>query len=73
MDTKLERIHSTQLTFCEPLKDVRLSVPMQRRPLSGWVQRVHVEVLNAKRGGLCPSCEETWACSAAGRPPRRGI
>jgi hypothetical protein len=52
MDAKLERLQSTQLTLCEQLRDVRLSLPMQRRPLSQWVMRVHVEVLNAKRGGL---------------------
>jgi hypothetical protein len=57
MEAKLERIQATQLTLCEQLKDVRLSLPVQRRPLSGGVQRIHVAVLNAKRGGLCPCCE----------------
>lgn len=67
MDAKLERLLSTQLTVCEQLKDLRMCLPMQRRPLSGWGQRIHVEVLNAKRGGLCPCCEEVRVCSDEGR------
>lgn len=69
MDAKLERLQSTQLTLCEQLKDVRLSLPMQRRPLSQWVQRIHVEVLNAKRGGLCPCCESERITDENGRLP----
>ena len=42
---------------------------MQRRPLSRWVQQIHVEVLNAKRGGLCPACESVPVCGANGRLP----
>jgi predicted nucleic acid-binding Zn-ribbon protein len=68
-DAKLERLQSTQFTVCEQLRDLRLSLPMQRRPLSQWVQRIHVEVLNAKRGGLCPCCEETKVSNEDGRLP----
>jgi hypothetical protein len=38
MDAKLERLQATQLTLCEQMKDVRMSLPLQRRPLSGSVQ-----------------------------------
>jgi hypothetical protein len=69
MEQSFDRLRSTQLTVCEQLKDLRANLPMQRRPLSGWVQRIHVDVLNLKRGGLCPCCEETPVCSPTGRLP----
>jgi hypothetical protein len=54
---------------CEQLKDLRASLPMQRRPLSKWAQQIHVEVIASKRNGLCPCCEEAPVCTAAGRLP----
>jgi len=69
MEQSLDRIRSANVIMFEQLKDIRSSLPMQRRPLSMWVQQVHIEVLNAKRGGLCPCCEETPVCTVAGRLP----
>jgi hypothetical protein len=37
VSAKLDRIHSGQLTFCAQVKDIRESLPMQRRSLSRWV------------------------------------
>lgn len=69
ISAKLDRIHSGQLTLCAQVKDIRESLPVQRRPLSRWVQQIHIEVLNAKRGGLCPACESTRVCDETGRLP----
>lgn len=66
---KLDRLHSGQIHICEQVKDLRDALPMQRRPLSRWVQQIHVEVLNAKRGGLCPCCESVRVCDETGRLP----
>jgi hypothetical protein len=66
---KLDRIHSTQLALCAQVKDVRVNLPVQRRPLSRWDQQIHIEVLNSKRGGLCPACESVRVCDENGRRP----
>jgi hypothetical protein len=62
-------MQSTQLTVCQQLKDLRDNLPVQRRPLSRWAQRIHIEVLNAKRNGLCPCCKEIRVCGEQGRLP----
>ena len=69
LSTKLDRLHSGQLHLCEQVKDLRDSLPVQRRPLSRWVQQIHIEVLNAKRGGHCPAWESVPVCDANGRLP----
>jgi hypothetical protein len=51
------------------LKDLRASLPMQRRPLSKWAMQIHVEVIASKRNGLCPCCEDVPVCTASGRLP----
>jgi hypothetical protein len=43
---RLDRLHSGQLVLCAQVKDLRESLPMQRRPLSRWAQQIHVQVLN---------------------------
>jgi hypothetical protein len=53
--------------LCAQVKDLRESLPMQRRPLSRWAQQMHVQVLNEKRGGLCPACESVRVCDETGR------
>jgi hypothetical protein len=69
LSAKLDRIQSGQLHLCEQVKDLRDSLPVQRRPLGRWAQQIHVEVLNAKRGGLCPACESVRVCDETGRLP----
>jgi hypothetical protein len=68
-ESSIERLRSTQLTVCEQLKDLRASMPMQRRPLSKWAMQIHIEVTNAKRNGLCPCCQEVPVCNEHGRLP----
>jgi hypothetical protein len=51
------------------VKDLRESLPMQRRPLSRWVQRIHLEATYTRRNGLCPCCEAVPVCNEHGRLP----
>lgn len=67
--SRLDRLQSTQLALCEQVKDLRVSLPVQRRPLSRWAQQIHVEVVRAKRNGLCPCCQEMPICGVDGRLP----
>jgi hypothetical protein len=48
---KLDRLHSRQFTLGAQVKDLRESLPVQHRPLSRWLQEIHVQVLNTKRAG----------------------
>ncbi len=64
---RLDRIHSGQLTLCAQVKDLRESLPVQRRPLSQWAQQIHVEVTHSRRNGLCPCCQEAPVCDERGR------
>jgi len=66
---RLERIHYGQLTLCAQVKDLRESLPMQRRSLSRWAQQIHIDVINTRRNGLCPCCQETAVCNRDGRLP----
>jgi hypothetical protein len=66
---ELDRLHFTQLASCEQVKDLRVSLPMQRRPLSRWAQQLHVEVVRTKRNGPCPCCQETPIVNEHGRLP----
>jgi hypothetical protein len=70
LSQKLDRIHSGQLVLCAQVKDLRESLPMQRRPLSRWAQKIHVDVTYTRRNGLCPCCQETPVCNQDGRLPR---
>jgi hypothetical protein len=69
LSQKLDRLHSGQLVLCAQVKDLRESLPMQRRPLSRWVQRMHVEATYTRRDGLCPCCQQTPVCNQDGRLP----
>ena len=42
---------------------------MQRRPLSRWVQQIHLEATYTRRNGLCPCCQQTPVCNQDGRLP----
>ena len=66
---KLDQFQSNQLTLCAQVKVLRASLPLQRRQLSRWVQQVHVDVVRAKRNGLCPCCQETKIIGENGRLP----
>ena len=66
---RLDRIHSGQILICAQMKDLRESLPMQRRPLSQWARRMHLEVTCSRRNGLCPCCQEVPVCNELGRLP----
>jgi hypothetical protein len=67
---RLDRIHSGQILICAQMKDLRESLPMQRRPLSRFVQQLHIEVVRMKRNGLCPCCQEVPIVNDHGRLPK---
>jgi hypothetical protein len=69
LSQKLDRLHSGQLVLCAQVKDLRESLPMQRRPLSRWVQAMHVQVTYSRRNGICPCCQEVPVCDEHGRLP----
>jgi hypothetical protein len=64
---KLDRLHSGQLVLRAQVKYLRESLPMRRRPLSRWVQQMHVAVTYSRRNGICPCCQETPVCNESGR------
>ena len=69
LSQKLDRLHTGQLVLCAQVKDLRESLPMQRRPLSKWTQQVHIEVVWKRRNGICPACQEVPIVNEHGRLP----
>jgi len=66
---RLDRLHSGQNLLSAQVKDLRESLPLQRRPASAWVQRIHAEVVWTRRNGMCPCCQEVPVCNEQGRLP----
>jgi hypothetical protein len=65
----VQSIHASQRTITEGLKDIKASLPVQRRPLPRRVQAIHIMVTAARRNGFCPCCAETKVCSDTERLP----
>lgn len=63
----VQSIHAMQRTITEGLRDIKASLPMQRRPLSKRTQSIHISATLLRRNALCPCCQETLVCNEAGR------
>ena len=63
----VQSIHASQKTLAEGLRDIKASLPIQRRPLSQRAQAIHIMVTSTRRNGLCPCCQETQVCTDSGR------
>lgn len=66
---RVEAVQSGQRAIAEELRDIRASLPMQRKPLSPRTEALHVRVTLTRRNGLCPCCQEAPVCTDAGRLP----
>ena len=64
---RVESIHAAQRAITEGLRDLKASLPMQRKPLSKRAQQLHVLAVATRRNGLCPCCQETPVCNESGR------
>src|ERR1700761_4199558 len=62
-------IHASQRTLHEQLRDIKGSLPMQRRPLSRRTQGIHLQATLTRRNGLCPCCQAVPVCTQDGRLP----
>jgi hypothetical protein len=64
---RVDSIHAGQRTLTAEVREIRASLPQQRKPLSKRSQEVHIRATWARRNGLCPCCQETPVCDATGR------
>jgi hypothetical protein len=64
---RVDSLHAGQRVIAEQLKDLRESLPRQRRPLSARTQALHIQVTAARRNGLCPCCQQVQVCTATER------
>ncbi len=64
---KIDSLQSGQRSLSADLRDIKASLPVQRKPLSVRSQELHVHVIWTRRNGLCPCCQESPVCGAAGR------
>jgi hypothetical protein len=64
---RVESIHASQRTITEELRNIKTSLPMQRKPLSRRTQSIHIQATLTRRNGLCPCCQETPVCIEQGR------
>ena len=65
----VESIHAQQRDLAAGLRDIKASLPMQRRPVSKRVQSIHITATLVKRAGLCPCCQEARIVDDRGRLP----
>lgn len=65
----VQSIHASQRTITEGLKDIKASLPVQRRPLPQRVQAIHITVTAARRNGFCPCCAESKVCTETEKLP----
>lgn len=64
---RVESIHAGQRVVTRELKEIRESLPVQRRPASKRTEEIHILAIWSRRNGLCPCCQETAVTSATGR------
>ncbi len=64
---RVDSLHAGQRTLTAEVREIRASLPQQRKPLSKRSQEVHIRATWARRNGLCPCCQETPVCDSAGR------
>jgi hypothetical protein len=64
---RVEAIHAGQRELSAEVRDIKASLPQQRRPLSVRTQEIHIRATWARRNGLCPCCQDTPVCTALGR------
>jgi hypothetical protein len=60
---RVESLHATQRAVVEGLRDIKQSLPVQRRPLPRRVQAIHITVTAARRNGFCPCCAAVRVCT----------
>jgi hypothetical protein len=65
----VESIHANQRMVTEAPKDIKQSLPVQRRAPSKRTIELHILAISTRRNGLCPCCQETPVCTASGRLP----
>ena len=64
----VQSIHATPRAITEGLREIKASLPVQRKPLSQRSQAIRVMVTATRRNGLCPCCQEkTQVCTESGR------
>lgn len=66
---RVDSIHASQRTLQEQLRDIKTSLPMQRRPPTPRTVAIHVKATLLRRNGVCPACSEISVCDANGRLP----
>jgi hypothetical protein len=65
----LEIVRNRVELIHEELRDIKVSLPIQRRPLSRRTQQLHITATLSRRGGFCSCCQETPVVDANGRLP----
>jgi hypothetical protein len=66
---RVDSIHAGQRCMAEELRAIKISLPVQRKPLSKRTQQLHVIATWNRRNGICPACSVTPVCDVNGRLP----
>jgi hypothetical protein len=64
---RVESIHTGQRSLAAEVRDIRVNLPVQRRPLSKRAQQIHIAATWSRRNGLCACCQTTPVCLESGR------
>jgi hypothetical protein len=64
---KVDAIHAGQKTLVAEVREIRVNLPAQRRPLSKRTQGIHIRATWARRNGLCPCCQAEPVCTDSGK------
>ena len=64
---RVESIHAGQKALTAEVRDIKLNLPMQRKPASKRTEEIHIRATWARRNGMCPNCQEIPVVTATGR------
>ena len=66
---RVEQVHAGQRALADEMREIRRSLPQQRRPVSAKTEAVHIRVTSSRRNGLCPCCQQNAVCTETNRLP----
>ena len=64
---RVEQVHAGQRALAEEVREMRRSLPQQRRPVSSKTEALHIRVTFSRRNGLCPCCQQNAVCTETNR------
>lgn|SRR5215469_3979957 len=64
---RVDAVQAGQRLVVAELRDFRMNLPTQRRPVSPPTEEIHVLATGKRRDGLCLCCQETPVVTATAR------